>query len=284
MHFIDPLINGRELATRARVDLVIPVLNEAKVLERSVAEVRGYLIERFPYPARVVIAENGSTDGTAEIAAKLAAMYDDVECVALAQRGRGRALRVAWTASDADVVAYTDVDLSTDLEALEPLCRAIIEEGYDIATGSRLMRGSRIKRCLRREVISRGYNFILKTVFLTRFSDAQCGFKAVSRRVVEEIVPLVEDNSWFFDTELLVIGEKLGYRIKDVPIRWVEDHDSRVKILRTALDDLRGVARVRRALWAGRLHSAAPQTAAAKVPTSGADRGAPTSDLPASLA
>ncbi|MGH9935138.1 MAG: glycosyltransferase, partial [Blastocatellia bacterium] len=169
----------------------------------------------------------------------------------LTQKGRGRALRHAWMQSKADVVCYMDVDLSTDLSFLPKLIGAIAHEGYDVATGSRLMRGSRIKRSLNREIISRIYNLFLKAVLFTRFSDAQCGFKAVSRKVVDRIVPQIVDQSWFFDTELLALAERQGYRIKDIPIVWIEDDDSRVKIVRTAWDDIKGVLRLRWQFWRG---------------------------------
>jgi glycosyltransferase involved in cell wall biosynthesis len=210
---------------------------------------RAFLADRFPYPWRIVIAENGSTDGTIEVAEALAARHEDTSCVLLGQRGRGRALRVAWTRSKADIVAYTDVDISTELEALEKLCRAIHEEGYDVAVGSRLSPESRVKRGLKREFISRTYNLFIKAVLFTGFVDAQCGFKAVSRRVVNEIVPEVKDQGWFFDTELLVLAEKRGFRIKDVPVQWVDDEDSRVRIVSTAWEDIKGVLRLRRYLW-----------------------------------
>lgn len=231
------------------VELVVPVLNEAHVLEGSVAELRRFLAEDFPFPGRILVADNGSTDGTGELATRLAERWDDVRALHLDERGRGRALRRAWLASDADIVAYTDVDLSTGLEALEPMCRAIWEDGYDIAIGSRLMRESQTVRGPKRELISRGYNLILKLVLQVRFSDAQCGFKAVSRRAVRELVPTVADESWFFDTELLVRAERGGYRVKDVPARWTDDEDSRVKIVPTAWEDLKGVWRLRRWLW-----------------------------------
>jgi glycosyltransferase involved in cell wall biosynthesis len=231
------------------VDLVVPVLNEAHVLGKSVETMRAFLADRFPYPWRIVIAENGSKDGTIEVAERLAAKYDDVGCVLLGERGRGRALRVSWTRSQADIVAYTDVDISTELEALERLCRAIHEEGYDIAVGSRLSPDSEVMRGFKREFISRSYNVFIKAVLFTKFVDAQCGFKAVSRRVVDEIVPEVKDQAWFFDTELLVLAEKRGLSIKDVPVRWVDDDDSRVKIVSTAWEDIKGVLRLRRYLW-----------------------------------
>jgi len=231
------------------VELVVPVLNEAHVLERSVRTIRRFLHVRFPYPARVLVADNGSTDGTGELADDLARRYSDVRVLKLDLKGRGRALRRAWSESDADIVAYTDVDISTELPALTRICRAIWEEGYDLGTGSRLLPGSRTTRGPKREFVSRSYNLILKAVFWNRFSDAQCGFKVVSRKVVEEVLPLIRDHSWFFDTELLVLSEKLGYRIKDEPVRWIDDDDSRVKIVSTAWEDLKGVARVRRYLW-----------------------------------
>jgi glycosyltransferase involved in cell wall biosynthesis len=196
-----------------------------------------------------VIVDNGSTDGTDRVAASLAERFPDVKFLHLHQRGRGRALRHAWTASESDVVCYTDVDLSTELAALPKLVDGILFEGYDVATGSRLLATSQTRRSLKREFISRVYNLMVKAVLHTSFSDAQCGFKAVSRRAVEAIIPHVKDESWFFDTELLTLAEKWGFRIKDVPVLWIEDDDSRVKIVRTAWDDIKGICRVRWYLW-----------------------------------
>ena len=245
------------------VDIVIPVLNEAHVLEKSVETVRRFLARGFDYSWKLVLVDNGSTDGTDQVdrrTQRVAEKHADVEFLQLQQKGRGRALRYAWLKSQADVVCYMDVDLSTDLEELPKLIRAVAEENYDIAVGSRLMRESRTKRSLIREITSRVYNAVLKLCLATRFSDAQCGFKAVSRQVVSRVVPRVEDESWFFDTELLVLAEKQGYRIKDVPIAWTEDDDSRVRIIATAWDDLRGVFRLRRQLKSGKAALAeAPQ-------------------------
>lgn len=245
-----------------KVDLVIPVLNEAKALEHSVRTVREFLGRTFPYPWQVTVADNGSKDGTFEIAQRLASEFEDVKCFRLEQRGRGRALRHAWTRSDADIVAYTDVDLSTELEALEKLCRAIHEQGFDLGTGSRLSPESQVTRGPKREFISRSYNLFVKAVLFTHFSDAQCGFKAVSRRVVQEVVPQVKDEAWFFDTELLTLGEKMGYRIFDQPVKWVDDDDSRVKIVSTAWEDIKGVMRVRSFLWSAKFRALRSKRAA----------------------
>jgi glycosyltransferase involved in cell wall biosynthesis len=234
-----------------KVDLIVPTLNEVHVLRASIERIRQYMQDEFPYPARVVVADNGSTDGTGDLAEQLAQEYEDVGVVRLNARGRGRALRQAWSETEAEIVAYTDVDISTELPALERLCRAIWEDGYDMAVGSRLMRESQTTRGLKREAISRIYNLLIKVVLWTNFSDAQCGCKAVSRRVVKDLMPLVQDEEWFFDTELLVRGEKGGYRIKDIPVTWVDDDDSRVKIVSTAWKDIQGVLRLRRQLWFG---------------------------------
>lgn len=227
------------------VDCVIPVYNEEHVLAGSVARLYAFLGEHLPYEWRIVIADNASTDGTLALAKKLTEQYPKVEVLHLDQKGRGRALRKAWLESRADVCSYMDVDLSTELEAYPPLIRSIADEGYDLATGSRLARGSRTTRSFKREVISRTYNLIIKAVMWTRFSDAQCGFKAISRRAADVLVPLVQNNEWFFDTELLILAEKKGYRIKDIPVRWDEDPDTRVKLGKTIREDLSGLWRLR---------------------------------------
>jgi glycosyltransferase involved in cell wall biosynthesis len=229
----------------AKVDVVIPVYNEERVLAQSVASLREFLKENLPHQCTIVIADNASTDNTLAIASELAEKYPDIEYLHLAEKGRGRALRRAWTVSDADIVSYMDVDLSTNLHAFPLLIEAIADEGYDVAIGSRLMRASRIRRSLRREILSRGYNYLVKGMFLTKFSDAQCGFKALSKQAARILVPLVEDQSWFFDTELLIMAEKRGCRIKEVPVEWIEDLDSRVNVPKTVIEDVRGLIRVR---------------------------------------
>lgn len=240
--------NSEKPLAELTVDVVIPVLNEAHVLERSVSTVREFLQETAPWRWRVVIVDNGSTDGTDGVGRRLAETHSDVHFLHLHQRGRGRALRAAWMQSSADIVGYMDVDLSTELAAVPRAVDAIAKEGYDIAIGSRLMSASQTKRSLKREFISQAYNLFIKTVLWTRFSDAQCGFKFVTREVVNQIVPQVKDQSWFFDTEMLVLAEKQGYRIKDLPVVWIEDDDSRVKIVRTAWEDIKGVFRLRKLL------------------------------------
>ncbi|OGL48720.1 MAG: hypothetical protein A2161_05550, partial [Candidatus Schekmanbacteria bacterium RBG_13_48_7] len=203
------------------LDIVVPVYNEEKELEDSIIKIRNFCDEHIDLKWRIIIANNASTDTTLEIARMLETKFSDVCVVHLVEKGRGRALKKTWMESDADYRCYMDVDISSDLEFLPVLIRAL-RDGYDIAAGSRLLESSRTTRCLHREILSRGYNFLIKLVLWTRFSDAQCGFKAVNRRVANELIPKITSTQWFFDTELLVLGEKKGYRIADIPIVWVE--------------------------------------------------------------
>lgn len=228
------------------VDIVIPVLNEERQLPESVRKVHDFVQQRPERDWRIVIADNGSTDRTAAVAEEIARAMPIVRLTRLDQRGRGRALKKAWLESQADVRCYMDVDLSTDLQHLPGLVAAVADEGYDIAIGSRLSKGSRvIGRPLKREIASRGYSALFRTLFLTKFRDAQCGFKAVSAGAARAILPLVKDTGWFFDTELLIIGQYSGFRIREIPVRWVDDPDSRVRIIRTAAGDLKGLLRLR---------------------------------------
>lgn len=232
--------------------VTIPVYNEERALPVSIPALDAFLAERMRgYDWTIEIADNASIDRTPEVGRELAARHDRVRYRRLEQKGRGRALKQSWTGCDADICSYMDVDLSTNLESFPPMIEALATGGYDIGTGSRLMRGANTTRSVKREFISRTYNLMVKALFLTRFSDAQCGFKAVTREVITTLLPAIEDNIWFFDSELLIIGEKCGYRIFDVPVRWIEDLDTRVKIARTAMDDIKGLLRVRRSFWKG---------------------------------
>jgi glycosyltransferase involved in cell wall biosynthesis len=229
-----------------QLEIVLPVYNEAHVLDASVERLRTYLQETaFPYAWRIVIADNASTDATLSVAQELAARFDDVAPLHVPQKGRGRALRKAWLESEAQAMCYMDIDLSTDLAALLPLASAVLDEGYDIATGSRMTKGSDITRSLRREITSRGFILLIRLLFLSRLSDTQCGFKAIARQAAQELLPRIENEEWFFDTELLLLAEKGGYLVKDVPVHWVEDPDSRVNVPKTVAEDLRGLLRMR---------------------------------------
>jgi glycosyltransferase involved in cell wall biosynthesis len=245
MTVIDPITESRVAGGAApQVDIVVPVYDEEAVLADSIRRLHDYLSENFPFTWRIVIADNASTDRTLPTAAALAGDLPGVEFVHLTEKGRGRALRAVWSASDAQVVAYMDVDLSTDLRALLPLVAPLISGHSDLAIGTRLASGSRVSRGPKREFISRTYNRILRASLRVHFSDAQCGFKAVRADAARRLLPEVRDEGWFFDTELLVAAERHGLRLHEVPVDWVDDPDSRVDIVPTAIDDLRGVARL----------------------------------------
>ncbi|MGW5462474.1 glycosyltransferase [Streptomyces sp. NPDC003996] len=235
------------------LDVVIPVYNEEKDLQPCVRRLHEHLTRTFPYAFRITIADNASTDTTPLVAARLEAEIPEVTNFRLEQKGRGRALRTVWSASEAPILAYMDVDLSTDLNALLPLVAPLISGHSDLAIGSRLAPASRVVRGPKRELISRAYNLILRGSLQARFSDAQCGFKAIRRDVAQVLLPLVEDTGWFFDTEMLVLAERAGLRIHEVPVDWVDDPDSTVHIVKTATDDLKGVWRVGKALATGSL-------------------------------
>lgn len=228
------------------VEIAVPVYNEQAILRQSIERLHVFLSESFPFDWKILIVNNGSIDDTAAVAESLTRSLTNVELLNLSEKGRGLALRTAWSASTADVVCYMDVDLSTDLKALLPLVAPLVSGHSAISIGSRLSPTSQVERGALREFISRAYNLILRIGLRAKFRDAQCGFKACRGDVARELIPQIEDNSWFFDTELLVLAQRRGMRIYEVPVTWTDDPDSRVKIVSTAIDDLRGVARLAR--------------------------------------
>ena len=236
------------MTVSADVEIVIPVYNEEATLEPSIRRLHDYLDRHFPFTWRITIADNASRDNTPNIADRLAAHQTNTAVLHLPDKGRGRALRKAWTDSQAKILAYMDVDLSTDLPALLPLVAPLLSGHSDVAIGTRLARTAHVVRGPKRELISRAYNLILKAMLHNGFSDAQCGFKAVRADVAHALLPLVEDDGWSFDTELLVLAEHNGLRIHEVPVDWVDDADSRVDVTATAVEDLRGIWRLRRSL------------------------------------
>jgi glycosyltransferase involved in cell wall biosynthesis len=233
------------------VEITVPVYNEQGTLAANVTALLAYLRNEFPFRFAVVVADNASTDATPQIAAALARENEELSVLRLDRKGRGLAIKTAWLASLADVVAYMDVDLSTNLESFLPLVAPILSGHSEVAIGTRLAHQAHVRRQLRREVLSRGYNGLVHGLFRVGFSDAQCGFKAIRADVARLLVPRVEDDGWFFDTELLLLAERSGLRIHEVPVDWIEDLDSRVDLAATIAADLRGLWRVRRAFWRG---------------------------------
>lgn len=232
-----------------RVDVILPVYNEERVLERSVRTLHAYLTDNLRHDWRIVIADNGSKDRTAQIARQLEQALPGVVAMHIPEAGRGRALTRAWLASDADVLTYMDIDLSTDLDAFPRLVSTIADQGFDIAAGTRLGLGAETTRSLKREVLSRGFVLMTNALFQTRLRDTQCGFKAISRQAAQKLLPMVKDTGWFWDTELLLMAAKSGWRVTFIPVRWVEDTDSRVRVVSTVWKDLKGLARMRAFDW-----------------------------------
>lgn len=233
----------------ASVDIIIPIYNEEKVIESSVLKLRDFVKKNLPgNRCRIIVADNASTDKTLSIVKKLSKKYDDVGFDYIPRKGRGIALRTVWLNSKADMMCYMDADLSTELIALPKLVDAM-ESGYDLVYASRLSPESDTIRSFKRELLSRGYNLWVKMMLQTKFSDAQCGFKGITRKRAQEIIPWIKDNDWFFDTEMLVLGEKRGYKIFEIPVKWDEDPDTKVKIFRTVYSFLRDVIRLRFDLW-----------------------------------
>lgn len=235
-----------------RVNVTIPVYNEEAALPGSIPKLCEFLAVNCRHDYEVVIADNASTDRTLAVAQGLARRFRCVRVAHLELKGRGRALKQVWSESTADILSYMDVDLSTDLRAFPPLIAALAGGAFDVATGSRLREESKVIRGVKREFISRSYNRLVKLFLATKFSDAQCGFKAITRTAAQRLLPAVEDTGWFFDTELLVLAERSGHRIFDLPVTWIDDPDSRVKIMKTAWEDVKGLWRVRRGFNAGK--------------------------------
>jgi putative flippase GtrA len=235
------------------IDIVVPCYNEQDTLAAHVRRLHTFCTDSFSHSWRITIADNASTDDTARIADDLAAMLPEVHAVHLPEKGRGRALKAVWGASPARVLVYVDEDLSTDLAALEPLVAPLLSGHSDVAIGTRLAGSSRVVRRDKREFISRSYNLLLRTTMGVSFSDAQCGFKAITREAAAHILPLCEDNAWFFDTEMLVLAEHAGLRVHEVPVDWIDDINSSVDIASTATEDLKGMWRVSRGLASGRI-------------------------------
>ncbi len=269
-HGADTLLvfDPRPSTVAPTVDIVVPVHNEDATLEASIRRLHAYLGEHFPLSWQITIADNASTDHTWGLACSLAQKLEGVRAAHLEAKGRGRALRAVWSRSASPVVAYMDVDLSTDLDALLPLVAPLVSGHSDVAIGTRLASTSRVVRRPQREVISRSYNLILRTALRAGFSDAQCGFKALRGDVAHALLPMVQDQGWFFDTELLVLAEHNGMRIHEVPVDWVDDPDSRVNVVTTARDDLRGVWRMVRAFARGEGLLTTPVAGTAEVPDS----------------
>ena len=229
------------------VDIVVPVYNEEKVLAQNIRILHAYLSKASVYDWTIIIADNASIDNTSSVAKNLGHELNRLRYMHINKKGRGLALKRVFCASQADIVSYMDIDLSTNLKYFNLLIDGLTC-GFDVATGSRLLTASQVKRSFKREFLSRSYNSLIHLLFGNRFSDAQCGFKAIRTAIARRLIPYVQNEHWFFDTELLLLAEKSGYRILDVPVQWIDDLDSRVDLIPTIMEDLRGLLRMRRSI------------------------------------
>lgn len=232
-------------------DFVIPVYNEETELGSSVMllmeELHEISLHARDFTWQIVIADNASSDKTWTLACALATRFPmTVRAVRIPQKGRGRALKIAWSVSQARVRAYMDVDLSTDIRQIPELVGPILDGRADVSFGSRLLPASQVERCLKREFISRCYNLMLQRYLNVTFHDAQCGFKAISADAARTLLPQVEDNEWFFDTELLVLAERMGIASNEFAVTWREDPGTTVNIIDTVRKDLAGMKRLKR--------------------------------------
>ena len=228
-----------------KLNIVLPVYNEEEELAEHTETLIRYLksdLKDFSWV--ITIADNASSDSTMAVAKKLSQKYKEVIAFHLDKKGRGRAVKAAWLQTNADIHCYMDIDLSTDLKHLPSLVKSLIR-GYDIAIGSRNSQGSRVYgRGLLRTITSKAYILMIKSIFWVQFSDAQCGFKAITNEAAKKILPLVQDDEWFFDSELLIIAEKLGFRIYEEHVTWIDNPGSTVRVVKTAQGDIEGLWRL----------------------------------------
>ena len=231
---------------KSTVEIVLPAYNEGKELEKSIKKLSDFCEENLSnYEWHITIADNASTDNTPIITATIAKKNHKVSLFRLEEKGRGRAVKRAWSQSGSDYCVYMDVDLSTDLIHLPKLLK-VLENGYDIAIGSRLTKNARVEgRTMLREITSRALNVVfIQLLFQTKFTDAQCGFKAVTKKVVDQLIPKILENDWFFDGELLITAEKSGYKIYEEPVHLVDNPGSTVRLLSTIWGDVRVIWRL----------------------------------------
>lgn len=215
------------------VSVVLPAYNESELIVDSVEKVRNVLLE-LGWTFEIIIAENGSTDGSDIISKMLSEEYEEVKHLHT-EKGRGNALRAAFKKAEGDVIMYMDMDLSTDLRYIEVIVNSILD-GYDVVTGSRLLPESVVVgRISKREITSRAYNFLVRLILGSKLMDHQCGFKAYNKESLRVIIDDVKDNDWSFDTEILVKSQKKGFKVTEIPVYWVDNTDTSVKLLKDIL-------------------------------------------------
>jgi len=230
-----------------KILFILPVYNEQDCVGKNSLLLCDFLEEKIQGDWTIRIVDNASTDNTLKMAQDASRECKKITVLHLDEKGKGRAIKNAMKDLSYDVYAFLDIDMSTDMNHIPELLRWI-DEGYDVVIGSRLLPGSNTKRSFRREILSRGYNILTRLLLGLPVRDTHCGFKALTRSVVEDVVPKVEDNEFFFDTELLARANKTGYKIKEMPVSWIEDADSKVNVKRTVINYLKNLVKLRRSM------------------------------------
>ena len=232
-----------------KVLIIIPTHNDEKIISKNIAYIDSYIKKNFTELKnyKIAVIENGSCDNTKIICKRLSKKYSNISFSYLIKKGRGGALRYAMKKNKADIYCYMDSDLSTNLSCFKNLIENM--QSYDILIGTRYHPSSKIKRGFRRLFLSKIYNKLVQLFFKVRFSDFQCGFKAFNKKVIKNLLPQIQDNSWFFDTEFLIIAYKNNYKIYELPIIWKESSNSSVKIFRDSIYHLIKLFELRIRLW-----------------------------------
>ncbi len=229
-------MTNRNSPNKVTVSVVLPAYNEVDFLEPAITQI-SHALQESGYSYEIIIAEDGSTDGTDKKAEELAQTAPCVRHIHRDQRqGRGVALNHAFKKADGDVLAYMDLDLATDLKYLKPLLDAITVEGYDFATGSRMLPESKAERTLQRSISSKTYNFLVRHMLGSNLHDHQCGFKAFRREPLLGLLDSVEARHWFWDTELMVRAHRGGYRIAEIAVEWHSGRATKVSLAKDSWD------------------------------------------------
>lgn len=235
------------------VEFCLPIYNEEKIIEKNVLKIVNFCKEKnLPFNWRVIIVNNGSKDNSLAISQKLSADNKQIGYTTILEPGRGQALKKYWLTSNADVVAYMDADLAVSLNNIIDLINPFVNNEADLVIGSRMMPGATIKRSFIRELISQSCNILYRLIIGNNISDTQCGFKAIKTEVFKKIAPYIEDNKWFFDTEIISFTHHLGYKIKEVPVNWEEnrydERKSKVNLLKDSFIHLKNLLRLKKRL------------------------------------
>jgi glycosyltransferase involved in cell wall biosynthesis len=231
----------------SKIEITIPILNEEFRLEQGVTEAVEFLENSGIDNYSIVLADNGSTDNTEQIAQSLTKRFPTVKAIKVSKRGVGLALKQSWGSSEADFIGYMDVDLATDLNHILEAYRILQGEEVDVVNGSRLLPNSQVKnRSIIRGITSHGFNYLLKALLKVNISDGMCGFKFLKKTSYDKILKSgLENNEWFFCTELLVKAEWMGMNIHEIPVKWEDDSDSRVELFKTITKYLKEIKRLK---------------------------------------